>query len=360
VDAYYSSLGLVVEYHERQHSESVPFFDKRIVASGITRGEQRREYDRLRREVLPKNKINLIEFSFDDFAHDSHRRLHRGDLDREIVKLRLDAVLGLRSLQQNTTERDKGFARYPSLQDRVVLITGGATGIGESMVSHFARQGSRVAFLDIQDGPAAQLVEALMEEDCPLPHYLHCDLTDIAALKSCVDEVIAKWGTIDVLVNNAANDQRNTIEEVTAEYWDKSMAVNLRPQFFAIQAVLPAMRKAGYGSIINMSSISWMIPSTGVPLYIAAKAAIVGLTRTLAHELGVSNIRVNAVLPGAIATERQKQLWYTPEYKAEIMASQALKRDILPEDVARLVLFLAADDSNAITNQSYIVDGGWV
>jgi len=161
-------------------------------------------------------------------------------------------------------------------------------------------------------------------------------------------------------VNNAANDQRHSVEDVTAEYFDQSMAVNLRPQFFMIQAVLPAMRRVGRGVIINMSSISWMIPSTGVPLYIAAKAAIVGLTRTLAHELGPENIRVNAVLPGAIATERQKQLWYTPEYKAEILASQALKRDIQPEDVARLVLFLAADDSSGITNQSYVVDGGWV
>ena len=150
------------------------------------------------------------------------------------------------------------------------------------------------------------------------------------------------------------------IEDVTPEYWDRSMALNLRPQFFMIQAVLPAMKAAGRGCIINMTSISWMIPSTGVPLYVAAKAAIVGLTRTLAHELGPANIRVNAVLPGAIATEKQKRLVYTPEYKAEIMASQALKRDILPEDVARLVLFLAADDSSAITNQSYVVDGGWV
>ncbi|MGA2047397.1 MAG: SDR family oxidoreductase [Terracidiphilus sp.] len=255
---------------------------------------------------------------------------------------------------------NQGFARYPSLQERVVLITGGATGIGESMVAHFARQGSRVAFLDIQDAAAAQLVEALTADGCPKPHYSHCDLTDIAALKNGVEEVTAKWGTIDVLVNNAANDQRHSIEEVTPEYWNESMAVNLRPHFFTIQAALPAMRKAGRGSIINMSSISWMIPSTGVPLYIAAKAAIVGLTRTLAHELGAHNIRVNAVLPGAIATERQKQLWYTPEYKTEIIASQALKRDILPDDVARLVLFLAADDSSAITNQSYIVDGGWV
>jgi NAD(P)-dependent dehydrogenase (short-subunit alcohol dehydrogenase family) len=228
------------------------------------------------------------------------------------------------------------------------------------MVAQFARQGARVAFFDVQDAPARLLVETLTAERLPAPLYLHCDLTDVGALKRSVEEVIEALGTVDVLVNNAANDQRHTIEEVTPEYWDKSISVNLRPQFFMIQAVIPAMRKAGHGSIINMSSISWMIPSTGVPLYIAAKAAIVGLTRTLAHELGRSNIRVNAVLPGAIATERQKQLWYTPEYKAEIMASQALKRDILPEDVARLVLFLAADDSSAITNQSYVVDGGWV
>ena len=252
------------------------------------------------------------------------------------------------------------FARYPSLEGRVVLITGGATGIGESMVAHFARQGARVAFFDIQDEAATRLVDGLAAEGCIAPLYLHCDLTDVAALRNSVERVLAALGTVDVLVNNAANDQRHTIEEVTAEYWDRSMAVNLRPQFFMIQAVLPAMRKARRGSIINMSSIAWMIPSTGVPLYIAAKAAIVGLTRTLAHELGPEGIRVNAVLPGAIATQKQKRLVYTPEYKAEILASQALKLEIQPADVARLVLFLAADDSSAITNQSYVVDGGWV
>jgi len=256
--------------------------------------------------------------------------------------------------------RSESFARYPSLEGRAVLVTGGATGIGASMVEHFARQGSRVAFLDVQDEAAHYLVAGLTAEGCRAPLYLQCDLRDVSALQQAVAQVIAAFGAIDVLVNNAANDQRHTIDEVTPESFDQSIAVNLRPQFFTIQAVLPAMRKAGRGSIINMSSISWMIPSTGLPLYITAKAAIVGLTRTLAHELGPHNIRVNAVLPGAIATERQKQLWYTPAYKAEIMASQALKRDILPEDVARLVLFLAADDSGAITNQSYIVDGGWV
>jgi len=252
------------------------------------------------------------------------------------------------------------YARYPSLEGRVAVVTGGATGIGESLVTHFARQGSRVAFLDVQDEPAEQLVRRLTGEGCPAPLYIHCDLTDLAALKGAVRQVLDAWGTVDVLVNNAANDQRHSIEEVTPEFWEQSMATNLRPQFFMMQAVLPAMRGAGRGSIINMSSISWMIPSTGLPLYIAAKAAIVGLTRTMAHELGKDNIRVNAVLPGAIATERQKQLWYAPGYQAEILQSQALKRQIQPAEVARLVLFLAADDSCAITNQSYIVDAGWV
>ena len=252
------------------------------------------------------------------------------------------------------------FASYPSLRNRAVLVTGGASGIGASIVEHFARQGARVAFFDVQDEAAERLVGSLEAEAESAPIYLRCDLTDVPALQDSARKAIAAFETVDVLVNNAANDQRHRIEDVTPEYWDASIAVNLRSQFFAIQAVLPAMKAARRGSIINMSSISWMIPSTGVPVYIAAKAAIVGLTRTLAHELGPHGIRVNAVLPGAIATEKQRRLVYTPEYKAEIMASQALKRDILPADVARLVLFLAADDSCAITNQSYVIDGGWV
>ena len=251
------------------------------------------------------------------------------------------------------------FAKYPSLKDRVVVVTGGATGIGESFVRQFAAQGSRVAFFDVQDEAGRFLAEDVAGRGCPKPDYLHCDLTDVAALKAAVTRVLATHGSVDVLVNNAANDQRHKTEAVTPEYWEQSMAVNLRPQFFMMQAVIPAMKAAGRGSIINMSSISRMIPSTGLPVYIAAKSAVVGLTRTMAHELGPAGIRVNTVLPGAIVTEKQKRLVYTPEYKAEIMANQALKREILPDDVARLVLFLAADDSSAITNQSYIIDGGW-
>jgi NAD(P)-dependent dehydrogenase (short-subunit alcohol dehydrogenase family) len=255
---------------------------------------------------------------------------------------------------------DSQYATYPSLKTRVVLITGGATGIGASVVARFARQGSRVTFLDVQDEAAQQLVDSLASEGCPKPIYIHCDITDLGALKAAVDQVLATHATVDVLVNNAANDQRHSIEEVTPEFWEHSLATNLRPHFFTMQAVLPAMRKAGRGSIINMSSIAWMIPNLNMPIYNTAKAAIVGLTRAFAHECGASNIRVNAVLPGAIATERQRRLWYTPEYLENIRSRQALPHQIEPEEVARLILFLAADDSSAITNQSYVVDAGFV
>ena len=252
------------------------------------------------------------------------------------------------------------YATYPSLRDKAVLITGGASGIGEAIVRAFVQQHARVFFMDMHDGAAQHLQQGLAGQGLPLPTYLHCDLTDIAALRHAVGEVLVACGTVDVLVNNAGNDARHTFEEVTPEFWDAAIAVNLKQQFFMAQAVVPGMRAAKHGSIVNMSSISWMIPSTGLPVYVTAKAAIVGMTRTLAHELGSDTIRVNCVLPGAILTERQQRLWMTPEYTAEVMASQAIKRHILPEEVARLVLFLAADDSAAITNQSYVIDGGWV
>lgn len=259
-----------------------------------------------------------------------------------------------------TGEQSAEFGTYPSLAGRVVVVTGGASGIGETMVRHFARQAAQVAFLDIQADAGKRLAGEIGSTGGAEPYFLACDLADTDALRSSITRVIERFRTVDVLVNNAGNDARHSTEEVTPEYWDRSMAVNLRHQFFASQAVLAAMKKAGRGSIINMSSISWIIPSTGLPVYVTAKAAIVGLTRTLAHELGAHNIRVNCVLPGAIVTERQKQLWYTEAYTAEIVRNQALKRMISPEEVARLVLFLAADDSSAITNQSYVIDGGWV
>ena len=260
----------------------------------------------------------------------------------------------------NTGENAGTFARYPSLRDRVVIVTGGASGIGEAIVEACAMQNAQVVFLDIQDAAAEQLKRRIELAGFTPPVYYHCDVTDIEALQRSTEAILSRFLTIDVLVNNAGNDTRHSVAEVTSAYWDQSMAINLKHQFFMAQAVIPAMQKAGRGSIINMSSIGWVIPSTSMPVYVTAKAAIVGMSRTLAHELGQHNIRVNCVMPGAILTERQKQLWFTETYKAEILARQALKRMILPEEVARLVLFLASDDSSAITSQSYVIDGGWV
>jgi len=253
-----------------------------------------------------------------------------------------------------------GFATYPSLRGRVVIVTGGATGIGESIVEAFARQSAQVTFLDIQDGAAELLIKRLASDGATSPVYYRCDLTDVAQVQRTVQSVLERFHTVDVLVNNAGNDTRHTVAEVTSESWDRAIAVNLKHQFFMSQAVIPAMQKAHRGSIINMSSIGWVIPSTRQVVYVTSKAGIVGMTRTLAHELGADNIRVNCILPGAIQTERQQRLWLTDEYKAEVLANQALKRMILPEEVARLALFLASDDSSAITNQSYVIDAGWV
>ena len=251
-------------------------------------------------------------------------------------------------------------AQYPSLRNRAVLITGGASGIGASAVRRFARQGALVALLDVQDEVAQKLVSEISETGAFAPVYAHCNLLDISALQKTISDLQSRMGNFQILINNAANDDRHNFEDVTPEYWDQRMALNLRHYFFAMQSVIPAMKAAKVGAIINLSSIGWIIPSVREVAYVTAKAAIVGLTRTMAHELGQWNIRVNAVLPGAILTQRQRELWWTPEYEAEIMRSQCLKRPLLPEEVANLLLFLAADDSSAITSQSYIIDAGWV
>ena len=251
------------------------------------------------------------------------------------------------------------FAHYPSLRNAVVLITGGASGIGAAMVERFASQGSKVVFLDLAEQCACDLTKRLASAGAA-PVFVKCDLTNVSDLRSAVSSVESRFGAVRVLVNNAANDDRHSFAEVTPEYWDERMNVNLRHQFFAMQAVAPGMTQAGGGSIINMSSISWMIPSTGLPAYITAKAGIVGLTRTMSRELGGANIRVNCISPGAIMTERQRRLWMTPDYLAEIMQRQALKLELIPDDVARLVLFLASDDSSTITGQNFVIDGGWV
>jgi NAD(P)-dependent dehydrogenase (short-subunit alcohol dehydrogenase family) len=252
------------------------------------------------------------------------------------------------------------FATYPSLADKVVLITGGGQGIGAAAVEHFALQGSRVAFLDLADAPSLALVDHLTTRAPHPPLYIPCDLTDIPSLQSAIADISTTFGPPRVLINNAASDERHRFEDVTPAYWDQLMEVNLRHQFFAAQAVAPGMSSAGGGSIINMSSIAWMIPTPDLSLYNMAKAAIVAMTRSLAHDLGTANIRVNSILPGAVLTEKQRRLYMSPAYEQHLFTVQCLKRHIMPQDVARLMLFLASDDSSAITNQSHIIDGGWI
>ncbi len=251
-------------------------------------------------------------------------------------------------------------AIYPSLKDRVVLITGGAGGIGEAIVERFCRQQARVGFVDYDRQGAEALVERLVRAGLPEPAFEHCDLRDIDALRAAIASIAGKLGPITVLINNAAHDERHSIESVTPEYWDDRMAVNLRHQFFAVQAVWKGMAEAGGGAIVNLGSVTWMVGQGGMPGYSAAKSAVVGLTRSLARDLGPHNIRVNSVLPGWIMTKRQVEKWLTPEGEADLMRNQCLKRKLVPDDVARVVLFFASDEASACTNQNYIVDGGWV
>jgi D-xylose 1-dehydrogenase len=252
------------------------------------------------------------------------------------------------------------FATYPSLRGRVVFITGGASGIGASLVEHFAEQGARVAFVDIVDEAAMALVRRLADAGAPEPWFRRCDIRDIPALQATIRDAAQALGPIKVLVSNAAHDERHAIESVTVEYWEDRMQVNLRHQFFAAQAVVPIMRAAGGGAIVNFGSSSWHMGLGGMPAYVTAKAGIEGLTRGLARDLGPHDIRVNCVIPGWIMTERQIRLWLTPEGEAELMERQCLKEKLYPPDVARMALWLAADDSRMCTNQTYVVDGGWI
>lgn len=252
------------------------------------------------------------------------------------------------------------FATYPSLRDKAVLITGGGSGIGAAFVEAFALQGAKVAFIDIAEQASRELLESLEGRSVHRPVFLPCDLMDIPSLQASIERATAVCGPIRVLVNNAGSDDRHHFSEVTPAYWDQRIAVNLKHQFFAAQAVAAGMKAAGGGSIVNMSSIAWMIPTPNLSVYETAKAAIVGMTKALAHDLGAAHIRVNCVSPGAILTERQRRLWMSPEYEREVLSRQCIQRNILPQDVASLALFLAADDSSAITNQNYIVDGGWI
>ncbi len=250
------------------------------------------------------------------------------------------------------------FAVYPSLRDRVVLVTGGASGIGAAEVAAFVRQGANVAFLDIAEAAAASLIAVLVGEGLPPPLFVPCDLTDIAGLQAAIAEIGRRLGPITVLVNNAANDQRHHYADVTVEYWDERMATNLRHQFFAIQAVAPMMLAEGGGSIVNFGSISWHTNQGGMPAYTTAKAGVEGLTKGMARDLGGDGIRVNCVIPGWIMTQRQIDLWLTPEAEATLMRAQCLKEKVMPDDVARMVLWLASDDSRMCSGQVWVVDGG--
>lgn len=251
-------------------------------------------------------------------------------------------------------------AIYPSLRDRAVLVTGGAAGIGASIVEHFARQGARVAFLDIDAESAGALVEQVAAAGLPRPIFQKVDLADIAALKAAITACVAAIGPPAVLVNNAAHDERHAWQDVTEAYWDERIAVNLRHQFFAIQAVAPGMIAAGSGAIVNLGSISWRLGQGGMPAYVASKAGIEALTRSFARDLGGHHIRVNCVLPGWIMTQRQLSLWVTEETQAMLERVQCLPGRLYPPDIARMVLFLAAEDSRMCSNQTFVVDGGWI
>ena len=248
------------------------------------------------------------------------------------------------------------FATYPSLRGRCVVITGGATGIGRAMVEAFAGQGSKVAVVDQDEEAGKSLAFALGDN----VHLLSCDVSDAVALKAAIWEAKETLGGLQVLIANAANDTRHTLDDVTPELWDDCLAVNLKHQFFAAQAAYPAIAAAGGGSIICLGSISWLNNTTGMVGYTTAKAGIHGLVRTLARVLGPRNIRVNALLPGWTMTERQLTHWVDEEAEREIKRAQCLLARVMPEDIARMALFLAADDSAMCTQQTFIVDGGWV
>jgi D-xylose 1-dehydrogenase len=250
-------------------------------------------------------------------------------------------------------------AIYSDLAGKVVLVTGGASGIGEAIVRHFAQQRSIVVFFDIKVEEGVRLAHELSDRGLDA-HFLNVDLTDVVALRAGVTDARKAHGPINVLINNAAHDERHQTEEMTPEYWDDRVAVNLKHCFFAAQAVLPDMKAAKAGAIINFSSISWIVGQGGMAAYTASKSGMLGLTRSLARDYGSYNIRVNAVAPGWIMTQRQIEKWLTPEGEEELMRRQCLKRKLVPDEIAKFVVFLASDEASACTSQHYIVDGGWV
>jgi NAD(P)-dependent dehydrogenase (short-subunit alcohol dehydrogenase family) len=254
---------------------------------------------------------------------------------------------------------DRAYATYPSLAGKTVLVSGGASGIGEAIVRAFAGQGARVGFLDILEAEGKALAAELAGKGAKV-HFEAADITDIAALKRAIASVGKTLGPITVLVNNAANDTRHDWQSETPESFEARLAVNLKHQFFAIQAVAPGMIAAGGGAIVNFGSISWRVGLGGMPAYTASKAAIEALTRSFARDLGPHRIRVNCVLPGWVMTKRQLTLWVNEEAERILDERQCLPDRIQPDDIARTVLFLASDDSAMCTSQNFVVDGGWL
>jgi NAD(P)-dependent dehydrogenase (short-subunit alcohol dehydrogenase family) len=252
------------------------------------------------------------------------------------------------------------LAKFDSLRGKRVFITGGGSGIGEAIVISFAEQGAQVAFVDIAQDASLALCRRVADAGYPAPLFRHCDITDIPALQRTMAELAATIGDFDILVNNAANDQRHKTEEVTLEYWNERVAINQRPMFFTCQQVFEGMKRRGGGSIINVSSISWHVKNAGYPVYATSKAAVVGLTRGLAREYGAHNIRVNTVTPGWVMTQRQIELWVDDAAEVEIKEKQCLPTKLMPQHIASMILFLASDDGAMCTAQEFIVDAGWV
>ena len=249
---------------------------------------------------------------------------------------------------------------YNDLKDKKVFITGGGSGIGASIVEHFCEQGSKVFFIDINEKSSNKLVSNCKNKKFSVPTFINCDLLNIKFLQNTISKIISDNGAIDILVNNAANDERHSIDEVTEEFWNERMNINLRHYFFTVQSVKKAMIENKGGSIINIGSVSWMIGQGGMAAYTAAKSGVVGLTRSFARDLGEFNIRVNSVVPGWVMTERQIEKWLTPESEADMMKKQCLKHKLMPSDIAKTVLFFGSDQSSGCTNQDYIVDKGWL
>ena len=250
--------------------------------------------------------------------------------------------------------------KYFDLENKRVFITGGGSGIGASIVEHFCEQGSEVYFVDINVEESKKLVDEMKNKKFKAPTFIECDLVNIKLLQEIILKIIAEKGPINILINNAANDTRHKIDDVTVEYWDERINVNLRHFFFTVQAVKKSMIDNNGGVIINMGSTSWMVGQGGMAAYTAAKSGVVGMTRSFARDLGEFNIRVNSVVPGWVMTQRQIDMWLNKESEEELMKKQCLKEKLMPNEIAQAVLFFSSDQSSGCTNQSYIVDKGWL